>query len=123
MAVQGQLDFIISNPPYMVDAESRMYRDGGGTLGIDLAVRIVKDGIPKLNKGGILAVYTGIPILVGGHDPFIAEIKKVIQDQKVQLLEYEEIDVDVWGEELEGKAYADVERIAVVGLILRSTST
>lgn len=37
-----------------------MYRDGGGSRGIDLSVRIVKEGIKKLNKGGLLILYTGM---------------------------------------------------------------
>lgn len=56
--------------------------------------------------------------IVKGDDVFYTEIQKMMNND-VELLEYEEIDVDVWGEELEGKSYSDVERIAVVGLVLQ----
>jgi len=135
--VDGTFDVIISNPPYMVDtdasdsrssigeASSRIYRDGGGSLGIDLAVRIAREGMDKLNDGGIIGLYTGIPIIKGA-DPFFEAIKQQVQDfngkssnGNVEIIEYSEIDPDVWGEELETKAYGDVDRIAVVGLTIR----
>jgi len=128
--VDGPFDLIVSNPPYMVDTEesksaadkdgaARMYRNGGGTLGIELSVRIVREGAEKLNRGGLIALYTGIPILAGNVDPFFSEVKPLIEEGGLELVRYEEIDPDVWGEELSTKAYGDVERISVIGLVLR----
>ncbi len=50
--VDGQVDAIIANPPYLADRERRTYRDGGGELGIGLSVRIVRDALARLAPGG-----------------------------------------------------------------------
>jgi len=126
--VEGQFDLIISNPPYMVDigstsnvereGNSRVYRDGGGDLGIDLALQIVDKGKERLNVNGLIALYTGVPILVGGQDPFHNELLKVLTPN-FALISYNESDVDVWGEELETKPYSLVERIAIFGVVIQ----
>ena len=41
-------DVIITNPPYLVDEDQRLYRHGGGELGIALALRIAKESMAKL---------------------------------------------------------------------------
>lgn len=111
--VDGELDLVIANPPYLVDAKQRAYRNGGGQLGEGLAVRIVEQARRRLTPGGRLVLYTGAPI-VNGRD--------VVRDSIAQRLDgtkwsYEELDPDVFGEELDEPAYAAVERIAVVAAI------
>jgi len=117
--VDGDADVIISNPPYLVGPEDqqggRLYRDGGGPLGTDLAARIARSALVRLQGGGgQLLLYTGVPILEG---------RNVLQDQLEPVLRagasswtWEEIDPDVFGEELERPAYQGTERIAVVVL-------
>ncbi|PRP73170.1 hypothetical protein PROFUN_03484 [Planoprotostelium fungivorum] len=128
--VNESFDLILSNPPYMVDLEdsksaaskegqARMYRNGGGTLGIDLSLRIISEGAEKLKSGGLIALYTGIPILEMGIDPFLQAFTPLVSKGDMEVLKYEEIDPDVWGEELETRSYSNVERIAVMGLVLR----
>ena len=112
--VAGHIDVVIANPPYMRDESARVYRDGGGTHGQALAVRIVRDALRRLGRGGTLIVYTGAAI-VGGEDTFLRELTPLLQLPNVHFA-YEELDPDVFGEELERPAYADVERIAAVGL-------
>ena len=113
-AVEGEIDLVIANPPYLVDAERRLYRDGGGEFGIALALRIVEQGLARLRPGGRLVLYTGTPIL-RGVDPFFESVSPVLQLPGLQFV-YEEIDPDVFGEELDRQAYAHADRIAVVGL-------
>jgi len=60
-------------------------------------------------------LYTGTPI-VGGIDALFDLIEPLLQLHCFQFV-YEEIDPDVFGEELEKKAYASVDRIAAVGLV------
>ena len=67
--IEGEADLIIANPPYLVDQERRLYRHGGGELGIELGLRIVRQSMPRLRPGGRLILYTGTPI-IGGVDPF-----------------------------------------------------
>ncbi|MEY4576212.1 MAG: HemK family modification methylase, partial [Pseudomonadota bacterium] len=115
--VQGPVDLIIANPPYMSDPDARLYRDGGGAHGTDLSVRIVREGLSRLEQqrtGGTLILYTGAPI-VAGRDVLYDALQPHLR-ACVGQVEYEELDPDVFGEELSTPGYANVERIAVIGL-------
>ena len=107
-------DVIVANPPYLVDEDQRLYRHGGGELGISLALRIAEESMAKLVPGGRLALYSGAPI-VNGHDVLLEGLRSVLQLYASHFV-YEEIDPDVFGEELDKPAYAHVDRIAAVGL-------
>lgn len=108
----GMFDLIISNPPYMQDSAGRPYRDGGGRLGVDFSVRLAQHGIRHLAPGG----HTGVAI--SAHtDPFLEELIPMLAKTDCQW-SYEEIDPDVFGEELEQPAYAAAYRIAAVGLVV-----
>ena len=48
--IDGDADIIIANPPYLVDDDRRLYRHGGGELGIDLAVRIAEESLPRFDR-------------------------------------------------------------------------
>ena len=113
--VAGPVDLVIANPPYLVDGEQRVYRDGGGELGTGLAVRIVQDALERLEKSGTVMVYTGTPI-VRGEDVFFRALRETLGQSHVAY-EYEELDPDVFGEELSRAPYQDVDRIAAVSLI------
>ena len=43
--ITGTFDLIVANPPYMLDAGQRTYRHGGGSLGAELSLRIVEQGV------------------------------------------------------------------------------
>jgi hypothetical protein len=113
--IEGQPNVIIANPPYLIDDERRLYRHGGGDLGISLAQRIAAEGLARLAPGGRLVLYTGTPV-VAGVDALFQLIKPILQLHCSQVV-YDEIDPDVFGEELERRAYASVDRIAAVGLV------
>lgn len=113
-AIDGAPDIVIANPPYLVDAEARLYRHGGGSLGTALAERILEEALERLKPGGRVVLYTGSPI-IEGTDVFFQSIQTVLQLQACQF-RYREIDPDVFGEELEKPAYGRVDRIAAVGL-------
>jgi release factor glutamine methyltransferase len=112
--IEGGIDLIISNPPYMADPKRRAYRDGGGTLGEALSVRIVVESLGRLRPGGRLLLYTGTPV-VEGRDVFRDAVGPALASGAVTF-EYAEIDPDVFGEELDRPGYATVERIAAVRL-------
>ncbi len=112
--VPGEADLIIANPPYLVDEKERLYRHGGGSLGIGLGERIVKEALSRLKPGGKLVLYTGAPV-IAGIDAFFDAVQPLMQLNASQF-RYEEIDPDVFGEELEKPAYGSVDRIAAVGL-------
>lgn len=112
--IEGPADIIIANPPYLVDDDRRLYRHGGGKLGISLALRIAEESLDRLNPGGRLILYSGTPI-IGGTDPLLEGLQPVLK-LNASHFSYEEIDPDVFGEELDRKAYANTDRIAAIGL-------
>jgi methylase of polypeptide subunit release factors len=113
--IDGVFDLIISNPPYLVDASARVYRHGGGEFGSDLSARILEQGLPHLASGGAIVLYTGSAI-VDGIDLFERTLRKRLKNADIDLL-YEEIDPDVFGEELDAAPYDRADRIAVVTVI------
>ena len=115
--VQGAFDLVISNPPYMVDDAMRAYRHGGQLFGAELSVRIVREGLERLAAGGQLILYTASAI-VDGVDTFWQAVQPLLQAHECEVF-YEEIDPDVFGEELERSAYQQVDRLAVVGLVVK----
>lgn len=114
--VEGSFDLIVANPPYLVDITERAYRHGGGPLGAELSLRIVHAALQRLAPGGRLVLYTGAAI-IDNHDPFRQAVAQLLADQHV-VWEYEEVDPDVFGEELLRGSYANAERIAAVVLTL-----
>lgn len=119
-AVEDPFDAVLANPPYMRDDAGRRYRDGGGAHGEALSLRIVREALARILSGGQLLVYTGAPV-VDGRDVF-REGAEASCRQARAVFTYQELDPDVFGEELDQPGYADVERIAAVGLAAMSAT-
>lgn len=117
--VRGAFDVAIANPPFMVDEEDRTYRNGGDLHGGRLSVDWTAAAADRLEPGGRLILYTGAAI-IGGRDPLRAALEEEASARGCSL-RYREIDPDIYGEELEKPAYADVERIAAVGAVLEKS--
>lgn len=114
--VDGQFDLIVSNPPYLIDAAKRTYRDGGGQFGEGLSRSIVTQSLDRLAPRGRLILYTATAV-VDGVDTFFDSIRPILSAKRIRF-DYSEIDPDVFGDELETGAYRTVDRIAAVGLDL-----
>lgn len=117
--VEGDIDLIIANPPFIADPRGREYRDGGEMLGAGLSLDWARQSLGRLTPGGTMLLYTGSPI-VGGEDALLTTLAELAEEQGATL-RYEELDPDIFGEELDQQAYADAgaERIAAVGAVLR----
>jgi release factor glutamine methyltransferase len=115
-SVAGAYDAIISNPPFLRDAAARTYRDGGGQWGEGLSLRIAHASIERLPPQGRLYLYTGAPV-VGGVDRLKQGLLAICREARASLT-YEELDPDIFGEELSGPAYTGVDRIAAVTAVV-----
>lgn len=111
-AVEGVFDLIIANPPYLLDAQERAYRHGGGSLGEGLSLAIAELAETRLAPGGTLLLYTGSAIFAG-RDGFRDALEPCMARSALNW-HYEELDPDVFGEELAEPAYAACDRIAAV---------
>ena len=115
--VKGDIGLVIANPPYLRDDQARCYRDGGGSHGEALGVRIVRESLQRLGenpRGGTLMLYMGTAI-VAGLDLFLSQIVEYLREARAHYT-YTELDPDVFSDELSKPAYADVDRIAAVFL-------
>lgn len=111
-AVDGEFDLIVANPPYLLDAQERTYRHGGGSLGEGLSPAIASLAAARLAPGGTLLLYTGTAI-VDGADRFRAAVAPILDATSLKW-RCVELDPDVFGEELSEPAYAAADRIAAV---------
>jgi hypothetical protein len=116
-AVPRGADLVIANPPFMMDARGRAYRDGGDLLGGRVALEWAQQAIAQLNGGGTMLLYTGVAFS-GGVAPLVDALHQTCSAGGVSLV-LEEIDPDIFGEELTQPAYGAVERIAAYGAVLR----
>lgn len=112
-AAEGEVDCVIANPPYIADPAHRAYRDGGGMHGGEISLTWARQAAERLKSGGAFLLYTGSAI-VNGEDQLKAALLGALRGFDIT---YREIDPDVFGEELEREDYADVDRIAAVGLV------
>jgi methylase of polypeptide subunit release factors len=116
--VDGKADLIIANPPYLVDPQARLYRHGGGELGFELSLRIIDEGVERLAPGGGLFLYTGTAVVDGTQKLFEALYGR--PEGRDYSLTCEEIDPDVFGEELDSPPYDRADRIAAVAVMVEA---
>jgi hypothetical protein len=107
-------DLVIANPPYMMDVSHRTYRDGGAMFGGELAYQWARAALQSLVPSGTMLLYTGAAVL-GGRLPLVDGLRTLCSEADAAL-DVEEIDPDVFGEELESPAYGEIDRIAALGI-------
>lgn len=110
-------DVIVANPPYMMDPCRRAYRDGGTLLGGAVALDWAAQALKSMAPNGTMLLYTGAAY-IDGEAPLIEALRKACEEAGAAFT-VEELDPDVFGEELEGAGYEEVERIAAVGAVIR----
>lgn len=114
--LDGSLDIITANPPYIADASHRAYRDGGDLHGARVSLDMAEMAVEKLAPGGRFILYTGSAI-VDGADALQVALRTLCEGHGLTL-DYHEIDPDVFGGMLGRPAYRDVERIALVAALV-----
>lgn len=115
--VSGPIDLAIANPPFIAGENGRAYRDGGDLHGARISLDWTLAAAQRLAPDGRLLLYTGSAI-VEGQDLFRQAVKAELADSGFEIA-YRELDPDIFGGQLSDPAYADVERIAAVGLSVR----
>lgn len=118
--LDGPFDLVLANPPFIVDPGARAYRDGGDMHGARLSIAWAEAAARRLAPGGRLLLYTGSAI-VDGRDAMRDHLADMALARGCQF-DHAEVDPDIFGEELDEPAYADVERIAAVRIILTRPS-
>lgn len=114
-AVDGPVDLVIANPPFVADPAKRLYRDGGGMHGARLSLDWALAAAQRIEVGGTILLYTGSAI-VAGHDA----LREALEEELPALgcsLRYAEIDPDIFGELVDQPGYEAVERVAAVGAV------
>lgn len=114
--VEGPIDLVVANPPFVVDPAKRLYRDGGAMHGAGLSLDWALAAARRIAPGGTVLLYTGSAI-VEGRDA----LREALAGQLPALgcsLRYSQIDPDIFGELLDGPGYEEVERVAAVGAVI-----
>lgn len=114
--IAGEIDVATANPPFIIDPESRLYRDGGGMYGGQVSLDMARMALDRLAVGGRLILYTGSAI-VDGEDALKHALRREAEARDMAF-RYREIDPDVFGEELDHAGYRDVDRIALVAAVI-----
>ena len=115
--VDGPIDLVIANPPFVADPAKRLYRDGGGMHGAGLSLDWALAAARRIEPGGAVLLYTGSAV-VDGRDGLREALAARLPDLGCTL-EYSEIDPDIFGELLCEPGYEEVERVAAVGAFVR----
>ena len=109
-------DLIVANPPFMMDAAARAYRDGGDLWGGAVSLNWVMQALACLVTGGTMLLYTGAAY-VDGEAPLLKQMENACADAGASI-EIDEIDPDIFGEELTQPSYSRVQRIAAIGAVI-----
>jgi precorrin-6B methylase 2 len=112
--IPDEFDLLVGNAPYLMDASGRTYRDGGELLGGAVSLDWIQQGLERLCPGRIMLLYTAAAY-VDGRAPLLIAVEKECRTKGASLV-IDEIDPDVFGEELRDPRYESVERIAAVGI-------
>jgi len=115
--LDGPIDLVVANPPFIADTAGRSYRDGGAMHGASLSLAWALEAAERLEPGGAMLLYTGSAI-AGGRDDLRAALETQLPAFGCSLT-YCEIDPDIFGEQLEEPAYTGVERLAAIGAVIR----
>lgn len=115
-AVAGNIELLIANPPFIMDRRELTYRHGGDMLGAALSRDWALAAAARLKPAGRILLYTGSAI-VDGRDA-LREALAAELPARGCAMRYEEIDPDIFPEQLGCEGYERVERIAAIGAVI-----
>lgn len=115
--VDGPVDLVIANPPFVVDPAGPLYRHGGDMHGARLSLDWALAAARRIEPGGTVLLYTGSAI-VEGRDALREALAEALPELDCSL-DYSEMDGDIFGELLSAPAYEQVERVAAVNAVIR----
>lgn len=115
--VEGAIDLVVANPPFVLDPAKRLYRDGGDMHGARLSLDWALAAARRIVPGGTVLLYTGSAI-VSGRDALCEALAEQLRELGCAL-RYSEIDPDIFGELLDQPGYEEVERVAAVSAVIR----
>jgi methylase of polypeptide subunit release factors len=118
--VSGDFDLAIANPPFILDPARRIYRHGGGAHGAGLSLAWAGAAARRIAPGGRILLYSGSAI-VAGEDRLEVALRESISAHQCSL-RYQELDPDIFGEQLGEPGYEEVERIAAVGAVIEKAA-
>ena len=98
-SVDGPIDLVIANPPFVADPAGRLYRDGGDMHGARLSLDWALAAARGSSPAATILLYTGSAI-VEGRDG----LREALEERLPGLgctLRYTEIDPDIFGELLD----------------------
>ena len=87
-------------------------------MGAELSLKIVKASLNRLVVHGTLLLYTGV-VIAHGQDLFHQALKDYLAPRhQLFSMDYQEIDPDIFADELDANGYPGAERIAAVVAII-----
>lgn len=114
-AVQGRIDAVIANPPFLAGSISGRYRNGRSDLGSAVTLDWMRQSAARLGKEGTILLYSASAI-VEGQDA----LGQMLEDELSRsgyAVRYRELDPDIFGGMLWRPSYRGVDRIAAVTMI------
>lgn len=119
--VEGPLDLLVANPPFIAGHTGRTYSEGGDMLGARLSYDWAVAAMERLAPGGCMLLYTGAAI-TDGHDRLRERLGEAARVRGCTLA-YRELDPDIFTSELNKPVYQPVDRIAAVGAVITRRPT
>lgn len=114
--IDGPIDLVIANPPFILDRAQRAYRDGGDLHGARCTIDWAMEAAGRLSPSGRMLLYSGSAI-VEGRDGLREALADGLASRGCSL-RYRELDPDIFGDQLGQPGYEDVERIAAIGAVV-----
>ncbi|WP_174274241.1 methyltransferase [Sphingomonas bacterium] len=114
-AVQGGIDAVIANPPFLAGSISGRYRNGGTELGSAVTLDWMRQSASRLGSDGTILLY-GASAIVEGQDALGETLGKELS-RGGYAVRYRELDPDIFGGMLWRPSYRGVDRIAAVTMI------